>query len=404
MKRFSDTVISLLDTLCAIPSFWIDEQNQKKSVNELALAEYIWKFLEAYPYLTLEKQIVSDGRYNIFAYAGNVKDIELLIVGHLDTVRPSVGWSVEPSTVEGDKYYNIGATDTKDGIAATLDAISKSGPLDRVGFLFYVDEEYYFKGMEKFAEMYPIMQSLKYILSTCGAYAKYQDGCRGCYEFEFVIEGVAGHAARSSNGRNAIEALHYVYEKLKAYVTSFDAPYSTSSNLAGVSGGSKDKSVTVPTVGSTPSFVASGNKIPDIAWGKVDVRPGSSELTMEQIKNTMESALEEWNDITEGPPERARITEYHVALAYPGYSSRAHGTDNPIFEAFHTLHSQNGEHDPALSGYVDAAILADLYPDTTCVLMGPIGGNQHKSDEWTSISSTIQYRDCMETLLKKYRT
>ncbi|MBX3219084.1 MAG: M20/M25/M40 family metallo-hydrolase [Labilithrix sp.] len=67
----------------------------------------------------------------------------LLVNAHLDTVPPNADWSSDPFVprIEGDRFYALGAADTKGAIAAILTALDDARPVD-TGILFSGDEEF----------------------------------------------------------------------------------------------------------------------------------------------------------------------------------------------------------------------------------------------------------------------
>lgn len=130
---------------------------------------------------------LGDEIFNVLAYDGDPSEIELLVVGHLDTVVPSSNWQHEEYTNDGERYYALGACDTRGGIAAALDAIGRVGTTRKVGYLFYGDEEYQFVGMKEFVRMHPEIAP-KLGLSVCGGKGEAYLGWRACTEMEFVFE------------------------------------------------------------------------------------------------------------------------------------------------------------------------------------------------------------------------
>lgn len=80
-------------------------------------------------------------RYNIFAERGKGKSA-FLFYGHLDTVPIYGKWETNPLklTKKGDKYYGLGSSDMKGGIAAALEA-TKLCKKRRIKILLCSDEE-----------------------------------------------------------------------------------------------------------------------------------------------------------------------------------------------------------------------------------------------------------------------
>lgn len=227
-------ILDLTKQLVSIPS-WVDSQT-----NEIKVAEYIFDYLKNNSPLNVIKEAVIDGRFNILA--SNSRDIDCLLAGHMDTVGIDNTWDTNPTTptiIEG-KLYGRGTTDMKSGLAAMiLLACQKELPPD-TGFLFYIDEEFNFLGMNKFITDYGAIIKPKTIICLDGSELEIANGCRGLIEVQLEIIGKTAHAGTPENGISAIEAGFRIYQKLKEYLSTFEDPElgTTSINLGLISGGS----------------------------------------------------------------------------------------------------------------------------------------------------------------------
>jgi acetylornithine deacetylase/succinyl-diaminopimelate desuccinylase-like protein len=128
---------------------------------------------------------------------------------HMDTVGPGDDkWKYGPwtPTKDGDKFYGLGASDMKSGLAATMllaEKISKSGipPVD-VWFTYVTKEEVDGSGTEKFADwFFSSGQAGKYkeiagIFTEPTSLTEVEYGHRGNYFLEVTAEGPSGHASR----------------------------------------------------------------------------------------------------------------------------------------------------------------------------------------------------------------
>jgi acetylornithine deacetylase len=66
--------------------------------NEKKVGEWLSSYLEEHG-LTVEKQYVSDDRFNVFAYPGKSRETKILVSSHIDTVRGfSSGTAVSSSS------------------------------------------------------------------------------------------------------------------------------------------------------------------------------------------------------------------------------------------------------------------------------------------------------------------
>lgn len=103
--------------------------------NEKEIAEFLSSHMSSLGY-RIERQEVSPGRFNLFAYAGPGR---VMFCTHLDTVPPST----IPVREDDEYLYGRGACDTKGIIAAMLEAgdrLRASGAKD-FGYVFLVGEE-----------------------------------------------------------------------------------------------------------------------------------------------------------------------------------------------------------------------------------------------------------------------
>lgn len=392
----TDTVLHLLDRLCRIESHHVKD-GDAITQGEDEMAKAVAELLRDIPWLTVEVTQVAHGIWNVLASDGPREKTKLLIAGHLDTVRPSVGWTKALGTFEHDRYYNLGAVDTKGGIAAVLDAIKAAGPTSGVSYLFYGDEEINFTGFDRFLADSPEVKP-QHALSVCGGAGKAVTGCRGCIELEFEIDGQSGHASRQHAGVNAIEAMIFVMDGLKRLVDTANrhrltaAP--TSFNLAAIHGGSRREGG-----GRIPPVVETANAIADVAWALIDVRPGGPEITSRSLRHAAHTLLE--YGFNAGRPHDKRAALRTKVNFDRGAYHCTEAQIAPLFAAFAGVHG--GQRESAEGyGYIDIAELASTR-GTALMCLSPLGGNAHSPDEWVSVESVIAYRDATVQLLTQYK-
>ncbi len=250
-------ILDLTKKLVSIPS-WVDSKT-----NEIPVADFIFDYLQNNSKLKFVKQPVIDGRYNILA--SNSEDIDTLVCGHTDTVGVDKNsWNTNPTTpteIDG-KLYGRGTTDMKSGLAAMMILACQKNLPKNIGFLFYIDEEYTFLGMNKFIADYGDKIKPKTIVCLDGSDLEIANGCRGLIEVQLEIIGTSCHAGTPENGVSAIEASYKIYQKLKEFLSTFVDPElgSTTINLGLISGG------------SAPNLVAGSCQI------TLDIRPSVSSI------------------------------------------------------------------------------------------------------------------------------
>lgn len=259
-------ILDLTKKLVSIPS-WVDSET-----NEIPVADFIFGYLQNNSKLKLVKQPVIDGRYNILARNG--EDIDTLVCGHMDTVGVDLkSWNTNPTTPTkiDDKLYGRGTTDMKSGLAAMILLACQKKLPKNIGFLFYIDEEYTFLGMNKFITDYGAKIKPKIIICLDGSELEIANGCRGLIEVQLEIIGKSCHAGTPENGISAIEASYKIYQKLNEFLSTFVDPElgSTTTNLGLISGG------------SAPNLVAGNCKI------TIDIRPSVSEINGQLITNKL---------------------------------------------------------------------------------------------------------------------
>lgn len=390
-----DPVLSLLDALCRTRGY----RQDKGGPGERAIAELVAAELRKHPWLTVMVEHLGDEIYNVFAFDGDPSEVELLVVGHLDTVVPSPDWKREEFSNDGTNYYALGAVDTRGGIAGALDAIGKVGRTRKAGYLFYGDEEYQFVGMKEFVRMHPKVAP-KLGLSVCGGKGEAYLGWRGCTEMEFLFEGVSGHASRVWAGANAAEALAHVMEAVRLACVQYPGAMKTSANIAAVHAGSLVVDEANPYVLGKqkqvpPPMINVANKIPNVGWALLDVRVGDKGVSAAFIQDVARRALAAWN----AAKEHSVVLTVGVNFEMPSYVADRELV-GPMFDAFQTVHGGKVK-PPATTGFLDATVISDLH-GTQFMCLSPMGGNEHSADEYVKIASLLAYRDAMVSLLQRY--
>lgn len=373
-------VIKLTKKLISIPSYVGSSSNEKK------LGEFLYQYLKKFRWLSVAKQPIENGRFNVFA-----KDLEktkLLIIGHIDTVNPTTGWNTDPfkPKTKGKKLFGLGASDMKGGLAAVLAAIEKAGPTKGLAILFYVDEEYDFKGTQKFIAEYAKLLKPDLILSADSDNLEFGLGCRGLIEITFQIEGKAGHAATPKNGINAIDCTYSIVAKIKKSLTKYtsNALGKSTCNLAFLQGGQAlEKSKTkIIKIGRE------GNIIPDYAECVVDVRTASPKLNAEQIVRLIKKEVIK---------RKCKLIGYKIRHDYGAWI-----TDKSAVKQVVSLVKKPRYTKPNTRGYVDLQMFWEAFSYSPCITYGPgEPGTSHQANEYVDTAKLIKAQLFYEKLIKK---
>lgn len=269
-----NNAVGLTKKLISIPSF-VDGKT-----NEAKIGQFIFDYLKINSNLLTEKQLFPGGRFNVIAT--NNKIVDTLVVGHIDTVQPSISWTKDPlkPTANAGRLYGLGSSDMKCGIAVMLELATKTRLKPNTMFLFYIDEEYDFLGMKEFVKKFSGKIRPKQIISFDGSDLSVNNGCRGLIEITATIKGRSGHAARPESGVNAISKSYQVITNLTNWLGNYvsDELGPTSANLAYINGGQyqgekKDSLI----------LGRQGNIIADICQFTLDIRPSRPELTAQKV-------------------------------------------------------------------------------------------------------------------------
>jgi succinyl-diaminopimelate desuccinylase len=268
--------LDLTKKLVSIPSYVGEDCDERKA------GEFIFNYLSQFKFLTVIKQEVKDGRFNVIAFDNY--PTETIFCGHFDTVQPRSEWKTNPftPTLVGKKLYGLGIADMKSSIAAMLSALSYVKETRGIMFFFYIDEEYDFLGMKKFIKEYARKLKPKLIVSGDGGNLQMGNGCRGLIELNITVKGETGHASRPQSGNNAIVGSSTIVNKLiKTFKSDFKSKElgKTTCNLAYLQGGLD--------IGKDPwdkqIFGKEGNNIADIAEFILDIRTADPKLNAQKV-------------------------------------------------------------------------------------------------------------------------
>lgn len=376
--------IEILKPLIAQKTYVSDTQTERDGI--LLLAKLC---RELFPTLPQELQDIGNNRYNL--YIGS-KNPEFFVVGHIDTVLPTEGWSTDPFilTERKDRLYGLGTADMKGSIAAFLAALNtlkKNISLDKIGILIYADEEYDFLGMKQFIATSKKINP-KLVLSLDGS-LELASGCRGCIELTMRIETITGHSRKACFGNSAIKAAvtacNIVEQQLFAYQTPELGP--TTCNLAAIKSGIITRKETGEEI-----WKSEGNMIPKDAEFVFEVRPTSSDITAETVITQLTQALE---------LQQARIVKTKVRhdlaplpVAY----------DSETIKIMEACYQKAGvpftTRDRTFSGYIDMAMLTAI-TNAPMVIIGT-GGVGHIPNESIAIEDLRNAERIYAAILTTY--
>lgn len=354
-------LINLTKKIISIPSY-VD-----KTTNENGIGEFIYNFLKQNAKLKIQKQKV-DSRFNILA---TQDEVQLLFIGHTDTVPPKNQKQLSPVITNG-RIYGLGASDMKGGLACILKTFVEAKNLKGIGFLFYVGEEYDFAGMSRFISSTKIKPKL--VVSADGTDLKIGDSCRGLFEVNFEIKGKTAAAYRENLGRNPILFLGPTINSLKKKYPG------SSINLAYLEAGLKFKN----------KIINQPNCVPNFAKGTLDIRPYNA--TGEEILKNLKNLLK----------KQKLIFTYKINFNLAGWK-----TERKYYQVFLNLVRDKLKkslpiQDPRGRGYIDIALMANKF-NVPCIDFGPgLIAQAHTEDEYVNIKNLKVCQRIFKELIEKF--
>jgi acetylornithine deacetylase/succinyl-diaminopimelate desuccinylase-like protein len=172
---------------------------------------------------------VLPARWNVLAKRlprGNWNGRSILFFGHTDTVDVKAGWKSDPFEIEervvGSHrfWFGLGANDMKAGLAAILDAVSKSVTSSyAIKVAFLADEEFYSFGAEVLRQstflddvelaIAPEIGETPFDLGTYKVSDQWMGlGRTGRVEYQFDVTGKACHGSDAFVRADAVNAVH----------------------------------------------------------------------------------------------------------------------------------------------------------------------------------------------------
>ncbi|KAH9867299.1 hypothetical protein IAQ61_007891 [Plenodomus lingam] len=205
--------------------------------NERDVGQWLTSYLRNSSW-TVERQQVSENRYNLLAY-GKKRETTLLLTSHIDTVPPYWPYYYNKTT---DVIGGRGSVDAKGSVAAMIMATtSLKGQLqDDISLLFVVGEETGGDGMRAFSSWNKRPSSHEIIIFGEPTEAKLVCGHKGMLGFKLQATGKAAHSGYPWLGVSAndvlVEALGALLE-LRQHLPWSDKYGNTTMNFGRIEGG-----------------------------------------------------------------------------------------------------------------------------------------------------------------------
>lgn len=361
----------LLKQLISIPSY-VDENS-----NEEQFAIFLEKYInDNLPWLTTERQIVEEKRFNLIAKGK--ENPKIIFLSHMDTVLPSgdIEKCFEPYEKDS-KLYGLGSADMKGGMAMAILA-TQNNPRNDVALIFDCDEEYYFKGAKKLLKEYSFNPEI--LICPEPTDLKIINGCRGIFEIEFNVIGKTAHAGTPDNGVNAIENSIYIVDELKAMLQKEQTDLGlTTVNLSAINGGRQcEKEIKIQA-----------NAVPDIAHILLDIRVANTKITKEYV-------IEKLTGFAKKRNIQLKNIQFNIEYA-PLLTEKE---DLKAFESLLIDASLNIQYeDISKVGFFESAIFCKAW-NCPGVIFGPIGEG-HIVGESVGIESLEKTYEVFDSFLKK---
>lgn len=243
LEELTEECFSLLGAMVSTPSLSGDEAN-------------VATLIEEYLHTTSPDSVTRHGNNIVATWHGARPGPTLLLCSHLDTVAPASGWTRNPfkATVEGDTLYGLGANDAGSSVVSMIGAMRSAVPLSSGTVVLCVAAEEEL-GTNGFVAIEPLLPRYDAAIFGEPTNMGVATEMRGAMKLVMHSRGVACHASRPWEGRNAMDSLASDLAKVR----SLDLRDSSRWGRATVE----------PT---TITGGKSANQIPDLITTTLDVR------------------------------------------------------------------------------------------------------------------------------------
>ena len=368
------------------------DQSPRDQPLEAKVARLIVSFLKDLK-LSPRRLGVSRERQNVVCHLGPDRFRKSLILnGHMDTVEPAAGWTMDPfaAEIKDGKLFGLGALDMKASLSAYLFAVQallgEKVKLDgRLTLEFVVDEES--GAASPYGTKFLLQKGIIAKAALIGepGTGKIAIGHRGGYRFRLTTVGEAVHTGTSVwekkvKGRNAILDM----AKVACALQKIELPYKPARAFLG----------RIP-VFTFPTKIEGGktiNMVPDRCSAEGDVRlmPGNSDKQVRMwiedcLKQTCPEIVYEITDLTYVPSVEIAKHEEIVDLT--------------VKNCIEVLGRK-----PKILGagpWNDAWMLITRGIPAICGF-GPDGDNVHAADEYVDLKSLRQVTEIYARLIVDY--
>ena len=288
--------------------------------------------------------------------------IDVMLIGHMDTVFPVGTAAARPMTHDNERAYGPGVSDMKSGLLSMVYALRDLDPtaLDALSICVCMNPDEEIGSLHSETWLKSVAVNAKHVLVAEAARA---DGSlvkarKGMARYRLSFHGKAAHAGNEpQNGRSAITEMAHWILAINA-LTDFDS--GTTLNAGVVSGG------------------AGANIVPDFAEVVVDVRFWDNDeyaAVDAQIRTLTETPFVDGVTITvereAHKPSMVPSPQTEVLMAQVEAVGKELGIDI-------TWQAVGGGSDANLTAVLGIPTLDGL---------GPIGAGFHSADEWLDLAS-----------------
>ncbi|KAK5018474.1 acetylornithine deacetylase [Cryomyces antarcticus] len=255
-SHFNKDLLSLHKSLVEVESI---------SSNELEVGIWLVRYLKEQGY-TVEKQKVSEKRFNVLAYSGKERNTKVLLSSHMDTVPPFWPYKLakNASSPTHTQIWGRGSVDAKGCIAAQTIAVAallahKKVHPDDVSLLFVVGEETGGDGMRAANALSLSPHTIIFGEPTEGRLAS---GHKGMLGFSLHVTGKAAHSGYPWLGVSANSVLVSplaALTDLEARLPTSDKYGSTTLNIGRIEGGVAANVVAETASAAVAIRIASGS-------------------------------------------------------------------------------------------------------------------------------------------------